>query len=97
MIQRDLKIGLILGLVLVIFIALKLATDPDLSPESRWQLQNTADEQDHGASPNDISQDFIIGEISLDSEQQELFPLEAITSVIAQTEQLQNLFSPRQN
>ena len=43
MVQKDLKIGLILGLILVVVAVIKLATDPRLSPKARMlQIQNAA-------------------------------------------------------
>ena len=48
--QRDLKIGLLLGLALVIVAALRLATHPRLSPKARiTRLHNNGS----GAEPND--------------------------------------------
>ena len=48
--HKDLKIGLVLGLILVIFVTLRLATEPSLSPQARLQrLQNAASESE---SPN---------------------------------------------
>ena len=43
MVQKDLKIGLILGLILVVVAIIKLATDPRLSPKARIpHIQNAA-------------------------------------------------------
>ena len=44
MVHRDLKIGLILGLIILIGVVIKFATDPHLSPRSRMmQLNNESD------------------------------------------------------
>jgi LysM repeat protein len=94
MIYKDLKIGLILGLVLVVIIVLRLATNPDLSPESRWQLYNTTDVGDNTVSSEDnVSRDLISGEITLDSEKQKFFQSEYAENIVAQNEKLRNIFS----
>ena len=40
--HKDLKIGLVLGLILVIFVALRLATNPNLTPRARLQQSHDA-------------------------------------------------------
>ena len=63
--HRDIKIGLILGLVLVIIVMLRISTDPRLSPEARIeQLHKTAPRE------NSISENNIISE-SLSAFEQE--------------------------
>jgi len=55
--HKDLKIGLALGLILVIIAVIRLATDPRLSPKARMlQLHNVTAQEELPASPNDISQ-----------------------------------------
>src|SRR5210317_372283 len=91
MVQRDLKIGLVLGLILVGGVLLKLVTDPDLSTEARMeQLQNSAAIR-NSASPNDITREFVIDEIP--SEQTDILENEHIFNISAQDEQLKTLFS----
>lgn len=41
--HKDLKIGLVLGLILVIFVTLRLATDPSLTPQARMQRIHNSD------------------------------------------------------
>ena len=54
MVQKDLKIGLVLGLILVIIAAIILATDPRISPKARMlHLQNVTVQQETPTSPND--------------------------------------------
>jgi len=55
MVQKDLKIGLVLGLVLVILAAIKLATDPRLSPRARiLNAQNTTAQPESDGSRYDV-------------------------------------------
>jgi nucleoid-associated protein YgaU len=57
MVQKDLKIGLILGLILVLAVVLLLATDPRLSPKARMLHLQDATAQDKPPGPsNDDSQ-----------------------------------------
>ena len=57
MVQKDLKIGLALGLGLVITVVLLLATDPRLSPKARMLHLQDATAQDESPNlPNDYSQ-----------------------------------------
>ena len=57
MVQKDLKIGLALGLGLVIIVVLLLATDPRLSPKARMLHLQDATAQDESPNlPNDYSQ-----------------------------------------
>lgn len=54
MVHKDLKIGLVLGLVLVILAAIKLATDPRLSPKARiLHAQNATARQESDVSWDD--------------------------------------------
>ena len=56
MAQKDLKIGLVLGLVLVIVAVLVLATDPRLSTKTRMlHLQDVMAKTKHSPQPNDDS------------------------------------------
>ena len=56
MVHKDLKIGLVLGLILVILALVKLATDPRLSPKARMlHIQNAAARQ---KSNNPQEKDF---------------------------------------
>lgn len=66
--HKDLKIGLALGLVLVIAVMIRLATDQRLSTKARMmQLHNATAKEEFTASPNDFSQEeFPQSEISLD-------------------------------
>jgi nucleoid-associated protein YgaU len=48
--HKDLKIGLVLGLILVIFVTLRLATNPNLTPQAR--LQQSYDAASQSESPN---------------------------------------------
>jgi nucleoid-associated protein YgaU len=66
--HKDLKIGLALGLVLVIAAMIRLATDQRLSTKARMmQLHNATSKEELTASPNDLSQaEFPQSEISLD-------------------------------
>jgi nucleoid-associated protein YgaU len=54
MIQRDWKIGLVVGLILVIIVVIKFATDPSLSPEARMMQGNKASESREDANSTDI-------------------------------------------
>ncbi len=59
MVQKDLKIGLILGLILVVVAVIKLATDPRLSPKARMlHIQNAAATQESDGLTNDDVIDF---------------------------------------
>lgn len=59
MVQKDLKIGLVLGLILVIIAVIKLATDPRLSPKARMMhLQNAKAQQESPHSLNDYLSDL---------------------------------------
>ena len=52
--HKDIKIGLVLGLVLVIIVVIRISTDPRLSPEARIeQLQETIP-QDNSISEKNI-------------------------------------------
>jgi len=48
--HKDLKIGLVLGLILVTFVTLRLATHPSLTPQARMQQSHNAASQPE--SPN---------------------------------------------
>lgn len=49
MVHRDLKIGLILGLILVVGIVIKLATNPNLNPEAKMmQFEHSANSDSYG-------------------------------------------------
>jgi nucleoid-associated protein YgaU len=52
--HRDIKIGLILGLVLVVAVVIRIATDPRLSPEARIEQLNETAPQGSFISENDI-------------------------------------------
>ncbi|MBN1974601.1 MAG: LysM peptidoglycan-binding domain-containing protein [Sedimentisphaerales bacterium] len=66
MMQKDLKIGLILGLVIVTGVVIKLAVDPRLSTEARMlQLNNDTDDSENSDS-NNISRSYVRSEISTD-------------------------------
>lgn len=66
MMQKDLKIGLILGLVIVTGVVIKLAVDPRLSTEARMlQLNNDTDASENSDS-NNISRSYVRSEISTD-------------------------------
>jgi nucleoid-associated protein YgaU len=55
--HKDLKTGLVLGLILVIIVVIRLATDPRLSPTARMlKLHSVTAQEDFQASPNDFSQ-----------------------------------------
>jgi nucleoid-associated protein YgaU len=59
MVQKDLKIGLILGLILVAVAVIKLATDPRLSPKARiLHIQNAAATQESDGLTDDGVIDF---------------------------------------
>jgi nucleoid-associated protein YgaU len=59
MVQKDLKIGLILGLILVVVAVIKLATDPRLSPKARMlHIQNAATTQESGSPSDNNTMDF---------------------------------------
>jgi LysM repeat protein len=71
MIQKDLKIGLFVGLVLVIAVIIKLAVDPRLSPEARITQLNNSVEGGKISDSNESSsggQNSILSEISSASE-----------------------------
>lgn len=54
--QKDLKIGLVLGLTLVASALLWLATRPSLSPRARMsRIPNAVPAQENFGSPNDLS------------------------------------------
>ena len=54
--QKDLKIGLVLGLLLAASAVLWLATRPSLSPRARMsRIANTVPVQESFGSPNDLS------------------------------------------
>ena len=89
MIQRDLKIGLVLGLILVVGVVIKLAMNPSLSPRARMMQLNNASGTQNKADSNNVSQKYILSDISLNSESSNPWQ--------AQEDQLQNLFTPRQN
>ena len=52
--HRDIKIGLVLGLVLVIVVMLRIATDPRLSPEARIGQLHKSAPQENSISENDV-------------------------------------------
>jgi nucleoid-associated protein YgaU len=53
MVHKDLKIGLILGLILVVAAVIKLATDPRLSPKARMlHIQNATAIQESDGQPD---------------------------------------------
>ncbi|MBN2183036.1 MAG: LysM peptidoglycan-binding domain-containing protein [Sedimentisphaerales bacterium] len=55
MVQKDLKIGLILGLLLVGIVVFKLATDPRLNPTARIiHLQNVTARDETAATDDDV-------------------------------------------
>ena len=57
MVQKDLKIGLFLGLILVIVAVFLLATDSRLSPKARMlHLQDITAQKESPVSPNDYTQ-----------------------------------------
>jgi nucleoid-associated protein YgaU len=61
--QEDLKIGLLLGLVLVSAAALWLATRPSLSPRARiQQLHNAGARQENSGSPGNLSKNELTNE-----------------------------------
>ncbi|MEJ2649709.1 MAG: hypothetical protein P8016_15035, partial [Sedimentisphaerales bacterium] len=65
MVHRDLKIGLVLGSVIVVGIVIKLATDPDLSPQARMtELSSSLDTQNK-TDANNVTQGYIISSRSL--------------------------------
>lgn len=68
MVHRDLKIGLVLGLIIVIGIVIKLATDPHLSPQARMMELNGSQNK---TDTNNVSQNYLASDISLDSIQSE--------------------------
>ena len=54
--QKDLKIGLVLGLVLAASAVLWVATRPSLSPRARMsRISNATDAQESFGSPNNLS------------------------------------------
>jgi nucleoid-associated protein YgaU len=56
--QKDLKIGLALGLVLVASVLLWLATRPSLSPRARMsRIPDSVPEQESFGSPNEVNTD----------------------------------------
>ncbi len=55
--HKDLKTGLVLGLVLVIIVVVRFATDPRLSPTARMQkLHDVTAQEEPPASGNNFSQ-----------------------------------------
>jgi len=55
--HKDLKTGLVLGLVLVIIVVIRLATDPRLSPTARMlKLHSVTAQEEPPASPDNFSQ-----------------------------------------
>lgn len=81
MIQRDLKIGLVLGLVIVAGVIFKLAIDPRLSTESRLN-SNDFNDSLHGIDFQNTSQDNTSNEV-----EQSLYPdnqNEKVETVISQ-------------
>lgn len=79
--HRDIKIGLILGLVLVIIVMLRIATDPRLSPGAKIQ-------QLHETAPQDISisENNMLNEPPIAFEQEDLSHGESTENVITQRE-----------
>jgi hypothetical protein len=76
MIQRDWKIGLVVGLILVIIVVIKFATDPSLSPEARMMQGGSASGNREDANGTDIfaanendEQKDVSNIFSLDTEQ----------------------------
>ena len=67
MIHKDLKIGLVLGLIIVAGIIIKLAIDPRLSTQARLMNINNSVNNLNSLDFNDISQDNILSEVSLGS------------------------------
>jgi len=58
MAHKDLKIGLLVGLILVVAAVIKIATDPRLSPKARMlHTKNAAAHQESGDSAGDIFSD----------------------------------------
>jgi nucleoid-associated protein YgaU len=98
MVHRDLKIGLVLGLILVIGIVIKLATDPHLSPQARMTELNSSLDTKNKTDTNDVTQTYVVSNISLDSEQTELPPTgRSDSTLIMQNNQLHNLFPTKQS
>ena len=94
MIHRDLKIGLVLGLILVIGIVIKLATNPKLSPEARMEQHSEEIDNQNNSDTNNISQNYILSDISLDSGQPENTLAGRTTQeFLVQEDQLKNPFS----
>ena len=59
MVHKDLKIGLVVGLILVIVVVIKIATDPRLSPKARMlHIQNAAARQESDDLPDLDFSDF---------------------------------------
>jgi nucleoid-associated protein YgaU len=103
MIHRDLKIGFVLGLILVIGVVIKLATDPHLSPQARWEQPGTLQQSARAGElraqndMNEVSQNYLLSDISLGSEQSELLTTSPSDGeLIAQDLSLNNLSSPAQ-
>lgn len=68
MIQRDLKIGLALGLVIVAGVIIKLAIDPRLSTEARMMSRIDSNDNLGSIDFNNTSQNNFANEVTLDSE-----------------------------
>ena len=97
MIHRDLKIGLVLGLILVIGIVIKLATNPDLSPEARMEQNSTRIDNQNSSDTNNMSLNYVLSDISLDSSQPGNIPAGRTTQeYLIQEDQLKNPFSSNQ-
>lgn len=94
--HKDLKTGLVLGLVLVIVAVIRFATDPRLSPEARMQkLHDETTLEKPPAPDNNLPQtELSENQPPLDDSQQDSF--EPDDSVIAEvdTEQLTNKKQP---
>ncbi len=67
MIQRDLKIGLALGLVIVAGVIIKLAIDPRLSTEARMMSRIDSNDNLGSIDFNNTSQNNFASEVTLDS------------------------------
>ncbi|MBN2589619.1 MAG: LysM peptidoglycan-binding domain-containing protein [Sedimentisphaerales bacterium] len=72
MIQRDLKIGLVLGLVIVAGVVVKLAIDPRLSTEARMIQFNDSTDSLENINQDNAYPDDVLSQVpfSIDSENQ---------------------------
>lgn len=94
--HKDLKTGLVLGLVLAIVAVIKLATDPRLSPKARMQkLHDETVQEEPPASDNNFSQaELSENQPPLDDLQQDTFGPDELTITDADTEKLTNENQP---